>query len=682
AELLAQGATRNSLQTDVTAYLTVPGTDNPLPIELGSAAEMTKLFTRLHQQHFGFVPDNSNLIIESLRVDTRSNATTAKGQFSPLLAYTEHAPKSDDSRRIFTDNEWHAVPVYRRTSLSPGAMGLGPAIIVETTGTVIVEPGWQFTINPHGQLVLQFTAADTHPHATELSTDPILLEVFNNRFTNIAEQMGVVLESTARSVNIRERLDFSCALFDAQGQLVANAPHIPVHLGSMDDSVQAVLQDKRVGLLSGNSYATNNPYKGGTHLPDITVVSPVLDASSGELIFIVASRAHHADIGGRSPGSMPPLSQHISEEGVLFDNCPLLENEIFRTETVRAVLEQEPWPARNVEQNIADLKAQLAANARGIDLLRGLIGEVGSDQVLAYTAHVQDNAEHSVRAALTSIESGSFEYALDNGEKICVAIDIDQSAGKAVIDFSGTSAQSETNFNAPSAVCHAAVLYVFRTLVDADIPLNAGCGRALTIKIPDGSMLNPQHPAAVVAGNVETSQCIVDALFGALGLLAGSQGTMNNLSFGNNQYQYYETICGGSGAGTGFHGTDAVQTHMTNSRLTDPEILETRFPVRIEEFAIRPDSGGKGAFNGGNGAIRSIRFLDAMRVGILANRRTVAPFGLHGGGSGKLGTAVLTTADGKSRSLGGVAEVDVKDDDVLTIKTPGGGGYGKPPTTT
>jgi 5-oxoprolinase (ATP-hydrolysing) len=503
---------------------------------------------------------------------------------------------------------------------------------------------------------------------------------------HIADEMGVVLQRTARSVNIKERLDFSCALFSPAGELIANAPHIPVHLGSMDDSVKALLQKHRNGLCAGNIYLCNAPYNGGTHLPDLTVISPVIDAA-GELVFVAASRAHHADIGGISPGSMPPNSKHIDEEGVIFNNFLLVEDGHFRTTELYRELTAAHWPARNPEQNIADCKAQIAANERGRSLLLQMLQHYSPATVLAYVGHTLDNAEESIRRVITELgmtgdgaAAGprTFTYPFDNGQKICVAIHIDPDKREAHIDFSGTSEAGDNNLNAPASVCQAAVMYVFRTLVAANIPLNAGCRRPLRLSIPEGCMLNPVYPAAVVGGNVETSQCITDTLYGALGVLAASQGTMNNLSFGNEQFQYYETICGGAGAGDGFNGADAVQTHMTNSRMTDAEILELRYPVLVREFAVRPGSGGVGRYSGGNGVIRRLEFRKTMSAAILSNHRRVAPFGIAGGQNALTGSNRLERRDGKIEELGGIAEVEMQEGDVLVIETPGGGGYGAP----
>ncbi|MCI0666628.1 MAG: hydantoinase B/oxoprolinase family protein, partial [Methylococcaceae bacterium] len=508
--------------------------------------------------------------------------------------------------------------------------------------------------------------------------DPVMLEIFNKRFMAIAEQMGYTLQNTAVSVNIKERLDFSCAVFNAEGQLIANAPHIPVHLGSMDESVKALIAGLPDRIQDGEVYLLNSPFHGGTHLPDITVVTPVFDRTKTKLLFYVASRGHHADIGGTSPGSMPPDSRTIDEEGVWSPGLKLVEDGCFREQQVLDWLLSSPYPARNPRQNIADLQAQVAANARGLGELLRFVDEYGSETVAAYMRHIQDHAEESVRRVIERSRSGRYSLEMDNGAVISVQVRIDRAKRGATIDFSGTSEQQGDNFNAPKAVVKAAVLYVFRTLVDDDIPLNAGCLRPLEIVIPEGSMLDPGPPAAVVAGNVETSQCIVDALYGALGVLAGSQGTMNNLTFGNPDYQYYETICGGSGAGPDFDGTDAVHTHMTNSRITDPEVLESRYPVLLEEFAINPDTGGRGKHRGGNGVVRTIHFLERMTAGILSGFRRHQPAGLDQGSPGKSGRNRIERIDGSVVELGGCARTEVQPGDRIIIETPGGGGFGRP----
>ena len=507
--------------------------------------------------------------------------------------------------------------------------------------------------------------------------DPIRLEIFKNLYQFIAEQMGIVLQNTATSVNIKERLDFSCAIFDASGSLVANAPHIPVHLGSMSESVISLINDRGDNIKPGNVYLSNNPYNGGTHLPDVTAITPIFDGEKTQIIFYVASRGHQADIGGITPGSMPPHSTTVAEEGIIFDNFLLVEQGDFQETAVRNYLLNHPYPSRNPDQNIADFKAQIAANERGVQELGKMVNQYGLTTVQTYMQFVQNNAEESVRRAIDVLKNGAFIYEMDSGAKIQVAVTINRENRSAKIDFTGTSAQLNSNFNAPKAVTQAAVLYVFRTLVDDNIPLNAGCLKPLEIIIPEGCMLNPIYPAAVVAGNVETSQTIVDALYGALGVMAASQGTMNNFTFGNEKYQYYETICGGSGAGMNFHGTDAIHTHMTNSRLTDPEVLETRYPVQLESFSLRSDSGGKGKYTGGNGVIRRLKFLEPMTANILSSHRLIPPFGLDGGESGKVGRNWIKRENGTEENLGNTATVEMQPGDVFIIETPGGGGFGK-----
>ena len=552
----------------------------------------------------------------------------------------------------------------------------GPAIIAEPGSTIVVEPGWQARTSPDGLLWLERLAARSPAATRDTRPDPVLLEVFNNLFMHVAEQMGAVLQNTAYSVNIKERLDYSCAVFDRDGALVANAPHMPVHLGSMGVTVRAVIAANGADVREGDAWLVNSPYAGGTHLPDVTVVMPVFAPGHGPLLFWVASRAHHADIGGLTPGSMPATSRSVAEEGALFENFRVLRDGHFEEAALREQLGRGPWPARSPDQNVADIEAQIAANVLGVRELRRVLDVHGSAVVQAYMGHVQANAELAVRNAIAHLSNGRFRYELDNGQAIVVDVRVDERARAATIDFSGTSAQADNNFNAPLAVSTAAVLYVFRTLVDREIPLNEGCLKPLSIVVPPGSMLNPDPPAAVVAGNVETSQCIVDALYGALGVQAAAQGTMNNLTFGNERYQYYETIAGGAGAGPGYDGAAAVHTHMTNSRLTDPEILELRYPVRLREFSIRRGSGGAGRHRGGDGVIRRLEFLEPMTVTLLANHRRIAPFGLADGGDGVVGRDHILRRDGTLEALHPPASVEVGPGDVLQIETPGGGGYG------
>jgi 5-oxoprolinase (ATP-hydrolysing) len=570
--------------------------------------------------------------------------------------------------------------VYDRDALGVGAAIDGPAIIKETNATTVVEPGWRASVDGRRNLILERVDALPRTHAVGTEADPVMLEVFNNLFMAIAEEMGLALQNTASSVNIKERLDFSCALFDVTGALIANAPHIPVHLGSMGDSVRTIISargDNRDGrgIKLGDVYVLNAPYHGGSHLPDVTVIMPAFDAA-GALVAYVASRGHHADIGGMTPGSMPPFSSVVEEEGVLIDNFLLVDEGRFREAETRALLSSGAFPARNINENIADLKAQIAACVKGATELRALIAAYGRDTVHAYMGHVQDNAAECVRRVIDRLNDGAFACELDNGAVIKVAVSVDRADRTARVDFAGTSAQLRNNFNAPLSVCRAAVLYVFRTLVEDEIPLNDGCMRPIALVVPEGSMLNPRYPAAVVAGNVETSQAITDALYGALKVQAAAQGSMNNFTFGNGALQYYETVCGGTGAGANFNGASAVHSHMTNTRLADPEILETRFPVLLDEFSIRQGSGGRGRFDGGDGVVRRIRFREAMSAAILSNRRRVAPFGLDGGGDAAAGRNYVVRADGTVETLTAIGTTEMNAGDVFVIETPGGGGYG------
>ena len=675
AAMQAQDLPTGPIQALRGARLRYTGSDTALLVAADDPDELVARFTDAHRRRFGFILPDKALIVEAAQVeiisggfDLREATTTATPRHGPLAPTAQIALHLAGAER--------AAPFHRRADLRPGDRIVGPAILGETGATTLIEPGWQAEVGTHDDLVL--TRHQPRPQRVAVGTDvdPIMLEVFNNLFMAIAEQMGVTLANTAHSVNIKERLDFSCALFDRDGQLIANAPHIPVHLGSMGEAVRAIIDAHHGHFQAGDVYATNAPYSGGTHLPDVTVITPVFDDAGRELLFYVASRGHHADIGGITPGSMPPDSVRIDQEGVLLDNVPLVSAGQFRERDLLARLGAGPWPARNAKQNLADLQAQIAANEKGARELRRMVAHFGSDTVHAYMRHVQDNAAEQVRRALDRLSDGAFAYEMDNGAVIRVAIRLDHARRTARIDFTGTSPQQPNNFNAPRAVCLAAVLYVFRTLVDDDIPLNAGCLRPLDIVIPPGCLLDPRPPAAVVAGNVETSQCVVDALYGALGAMAAAQGTMNNFTFGNDQHQYYETICGGAGAGPGFDGASAVHTHMTNSRLTDPEVLEWRFPVRVEEFAIRAGSGGLGRWQGGDGAIRRIRFLESMTAAILSGHRRVAPYGLRGGAPGHVGRNAVERADGKIEELPGTAQVTVRPGDVFVIETPGGGGYG------
>ncbi|MEJ2139411.1 MAG: hydantoinase B/oxoprolinase family protein [Gammaproteobacteria bacterium] len=684
ASLQAQVQADTPFETSIWLELKLEGSDTAISLPYDSLNALPKNFAAEHRARFGFMPEKINLVIESLRVEVATQAPSVS-QPTAIPQYGGAQIRAMTYEQMRAGDALLSIPVYDRNELRPGAKLVGPAMVIEQTGTTVVDPGWELRVNDALQLLLTHTETSVKDAQSGTDPDPVLLEIFSNHFMYIAEEMGIVLQNTARSVNIKERLDFSCAIFSPAGNLIANAPHIPVHLGSMDDTVKALLKEHRDGLAAGNVYLCNAPYNGGTHLPDLTVVSPVAD-KEGTLLFLLASRAHHADIGGISPGSMPPASKHIDEEGVVFDNFLLVEDGRFREQALKERLLDASHPARDPDGNIADCKAQIAANERGRKLLLEMIRRYGQTTVHAYAEHTLNNAEESVRCVIDElgrsgrIRDGSFTYPFDNGQRICVAVTIDATARLAHIDFSGTSPAAENNLNAPASVCQAAVMYVFRTLVAADIPLNAGCRRPLRLTIPAGCMLNPRHPAAVVGGNVETSQCITDALYGALGQLAASQGTMNNLSFGDAKLQYYETICGGAGAGPGFAGASAVQTHMTNSRITDAEVLESRYPILVREFAIRRGSGGAGKYSGGDGVVRRLEFRAAMSAAILSNHRTVAPFGLAGGANALTGINLVERRDGTTEQLASVAETKMQAGDVLVIKTPGGGGFGAPPS--
>ena len=686
-DLTSQGVAVENIRARHTLHVRYAGTDTPLLVPLGARAAVISGFEAVHRRRFGFIALEKTLIVEAVSVEvigaSQAVDPTHNAPTSAIPRRGQGGPTPIDNISIFTTNAGHNgegtfdAPVFIRDQLPPGARVQGPAIIIEANSTIVVEPGWQAELNA-GNLILTRATPMARTAAVGAEVDPVKLEIFNNLFMSIAEQMGSTLEKTSHSVNIKERLDFSCALFDRDGGLVANAPHIPVHLGSMGESVQSIIRRRGASMKPGDAYVLNAPYNGGTHLPDITVITPVFADNGNEVLFYVASRGHHADIGGITPGSMPPASRTIDEEGILIDNFQLVERGRFHEEALRALLTAGDHPARNPAQNIADLKAQIAANERGVQELHKMVSHFGLETVAAYMRHVQDNAEESVRRVIDLLRDGSFRCDMDDGSVIRVAITADKQARTARIDFSGTSPQHPGNFNAPLSITKAAVLYVFRTLVDDDIPLNAGCLKPLEIIIPEGCLLNPKPPAAVVAGNVETSQCIVDALYGALGVMAAAQGTMNNFTFGDARRQYYETICGGAGAGPDFPGTSAVHTHMTNSRMTDPEVLEWRFPVLVETFTIRYGSGGVGRYRGGDGVIRRIRFREPMKAAILSSRRVVAPFGLNGGQPGDVGRNCVQRADGKVIELKGCAEIDMNAGDVFVIETPGGGGFGAP----
>lgn len=649
------------------------GSDTAIEVAFGPLDAMAEAFAKAYRDRFGFIMGGKGLVASAVSVEAVGGGETLSEETS---AHAAKPPIALETVSVFCGGAFHDAPIYDRDAMVAGQRVMGPAILIETTGTTIVEPGWEAERTALGNLVLRRVVALPRQVAIGTDCDPILLEVFNNLFMSIAEQMGYTLQNTAYSVNIKERLDFSCALFDSQGNLIANAPHMPVHLGSMGESVRAVVRNNEGTIAPGDSYVLNNPYNGGTHLPDVTIVTPVFQEDGSRILFFVASRGHHADIGGRTPGSAPPDSAHIDEEGVLIDNFKLVDKGTYREEALRDLLASAKYPARSPDQNVADLRAQLAANEKGLQELNKMMAHFGLPTVEAYMSHVQDNAEESVRRVIDVLKDGAFEYPMDNGQSVKVKITIDKVARAATVDFTGTSPQGANNFNAPAAVCRAAVLYVFRTLVDDDIPMNEGCLKPIQIILPEDCMLNAQYPGAVIAGNVETSQITTDALYGALGVMAAAQGTMNNFVWGNERHQYYETVCGGSGAGPGFDGTDAVHTHMTNSRLTDPEILEWRLPVLLEAFEIRKGSGGEGKHRGGDGVRRRTRFLEEMEIVILANHRIVPPYGMAGGGDGAPARNWVERTDGTCDAMTATDHRIVQPGDVFVLETPGGGGYG------
>ncbi len=675
-EMAAQGVTRDQISSRRRLRLRYHGSDTALVVDQGSLEQIVQAFEGQHRQRFGFITPDKPLLVEAVQLEVighgeepalSGSATSQENPADPIGHY-----------RTMMAGAHHSTPFYQRERMATGKPVNGPAVIVEKTSTIVIEPGWRAILDDSGNMLLERYLPLPERVAIGTQVDPVMLEIFNNLFMSIAEQMGVVLENTAASVNIKERLDFSCALFDQHGDLIANAPHMPVHLGSMSESIKTVIRERAGRMRRGDAYILNAPYNGGTHLPDVTVIKPVFDQTGNRVIFYVAARGHHADIGGTTPGSMPPDSTSVEQEGILIDDVKLVDQGRFCEPEIRQLLASGPWPARNIDTNIADFQAQLAACEKGMQELLRMVEHFGLSVVHAYMQHVQDNAEESVRRVLDVLDEGSFEYEMDDGRKVCVAITLDREARRARIDFSGTSPQHPGNYNAPAAVCKAAVLYVFRCLVADDIPLNEGCLKPLDIIIPEGSMINPHYPAAVVAGNVETSQVIVDCLLGALQAAAASQGTMNNFTWGDGQYQYYETLCGGAGATPQRDGTDAVHTHMTNSRLTDPEVLEWRFPVRLEAFSIRRGSGGRGRHRGGNGVERRVRFLAPMTANILAGRRQVPPYGLAGGEPGKPGRNWVEHADGRRTELHAQGQVEMQPGDLFVIQTPGGGGYGEP----
>ncbi len=669
-ELVKQGIGADRVHVVRRVHLKYEGTDTALMVNLGASADMLRDFEAAYRKQFSFLMPGRPLIAEAVSVE--AIAVGQVHQERPVAPRGE--AKVAERVRMFSGGRWYGAPLYRREDLGPGNTVNGPAIIAEANATTVVEPEWRATVTDLDHLVLERVTPRRTASAVGTRVDPVMLEIFNNLYMSIAEQMGLRLQNTAYSVNIKERLDFSCALFDAEGNLIANAPHMPVHLGSMSESIKTVIRLNAGTMKPGNVYVLNAPYNGGTHLPDVTVITPVFQ--SNDVLFYVGSRGHHADIGGITPGSMPPGSKVVEEEGVLIDNFLLVEEGRFREKETVALLTGGKHPVRNIKQNIADLQAQIAANEKGVQELHRMVEHFSLDVVQAYMRHVQDNAEESVRRVLGVLKDGEFALPMDCGATLKVTVRIGAGRRSARIDFTGTSAQMPNNFNAPSSVAMAAVLYVFRTLVDDEIPLNSGCLKPLEVVIPEGCMLRPRYPAAVVAGNVETSQCITETLYGALGVLACGQGTMNNFTFGNARYQYYETVGGGSGAGPGFDGADVVQIHMTNSRLTDPEVLEWRFPVRLESFEIRHGSGGRGRWRGGNGAVRRMRFLEPMTAAILSGHRLVRPHGLAGGAAGEPGRNYVLRIDGGRTELGPFDQTEMAAGDVFVIESPGGGGYG------
>ncbi|WP_374432854.1 hydantoinase B/oxoprolinase family protein [Tabrizicola sp.] len=668
AELTAQGIV--APEVTATAHLRYEGQHQSLPVPFGSAEEMERSFTLAHQARFGFVSPERAVLFEMLAVEAEGG-----GAGLPDLAPGEGAGQPVEQLRVWAGDGWQDVPLYRREDCGTATRIAGPAVITEATATTLVEPGWEATVDAQANLILRRVQAVARPPAAGTEADPVLLEVFNNLFMSVADQMGATLANTAWSVNIKERLDFSCAIFDAAGDLVANAPHVPVHLGSMSHAVKTVIAAVAATAQEGDAWMLNAPWNGGTHLPDVTVITPVF--VGGKAAFWLGSRGHHADIGGRTPGSAPPDSTTIEEEGVVIDLFPLVTRGSLREAETRALLGSGRWPCRSIDQNMADLKAQIAANETGRRELLRVVALHGAAVVAAYMAHVQKNAEECVRAVIDRLHDGSFTYPMDIGTTIQVKVAVDHATRSAVIDFTGTSPQHKGNYNAPQAVTRAVVLYVFRTLVGKAIPLNEGCLKPLTIIVPEGTLLNPVAPAAVIAGNTEVSQSACNALYGALGVVAAAQGTMNNFIWGNDRFQNYETIAGGTGAGPGFDGCPAVQSHMTNTRMTDPEILEKRFPVRLEAFGIRRGSGGAGRWRGGDGAVRKLRFLAPVTVTTLCGSRKVAPFGGAGGDPGAVGENVVHWPDGRVETLGGNDERDLPAGAVFEMRTPGGGGWGR-----
>ena len=683
AELTDEGIPEDRVRSVRRAHLRYDGTDTALGVPLGPADVMLTDFERAYRRRFSFLMRDKQVVVEAVSVEL----TAASDVLAGLAAAAPGDGAGPDGAgpdgagapaAMFVSGAWTDVPCVRRSDLSAGQTVPGPALIVEDFATTVLEPGWQAQLTGRGDLLLARVQARQAQRSAGTAVDPVMLEIFNNLFMSVAEQMGVRLRSTAHSVNIKERLDFSCAIFDSIGGLIANAPHIPVHLGSMGESITIIARRNAGQMRPGDVYVLNDPYHGGTHLPDITVVTPVFGDAGREILFFVASRGHHAEIGGITPGSMPAFSTRVEEEGVLIDNWLLVRAGAMREAETLDLLRSARYPSRNPPVNLADLRAQIAANEKGVQELGRMTSHFGLDVVQAYMGHVQDNAEEAVRRVIPGLRGGEYAYELDNGAVIKVAVRVDAGARSAEVDFTGTEAQLPGNFNAPSSVAMAAVLYVFRTLVADEIPLNSGCLKPLRVIIPPGSMLAPAYPAAVAAGNVETSQAITGALYAALGIMAEGSGTMNNVTIGNDRHQYYETVASGSGAGDGFAGTDVVQTHMTNSRLTDPEVLEWRYPVRLDRYTVRPGSGGAGRWPGGCGGRRELRFLEPMTVTTLSSHRRVPPYGMAGGSPGGLGRHWIARADGSVTAMQGCDSVPVDAGDVFVLETPGGGGYGPP----
>jgi 5-oxoprolinase (ATP-hydrolysing) len=676
-ELSEQGVSDSSINVFARAHIRYDGTDTPLQIPLGNAESMTAAFEKLHRKQFGFVFENKPLIVEAIEVEAvggGADIEEAKQKLEGVVIDTT------DTTKVFTGGQWHDAMIVQRADMKTGNRLNGPALVIEPHQTIVVEPGWQASINARGHIVLDRVEAAAREHAIGTEADPVMLEVFNNLFMSIAEQMGVTLQNTAYSVNIKERLDFSCAVFGKDGALVANAPHMPVHLGSMDRSVETVIALNKGNINPGDVFILNAPYNGGTHLPDITVVTPVFDENDNDILFWVASRGHHADVGGMAPGSATPLATHIDQEGVLIDNFKLVKAGILDEEGMRGILTGHPWPARNPDQNMADIRAQIAANEKGVEELRKMVDHFSLEVVQAYLGHVQENAEESVRRVIDALADCEYVYRTDNDQQIAVKITVDKNARTATVDFTGTSPVMKNNFNAPEPVTRAAVLYVFRLMVEGDIPMNAGCLKPIEIVIPDGCMLKPEYPAAVIAGNTETSQHVTNCLLMALGALANAPGTMNNLTYGNARYQNYETICGGAPAGvlnngTGFPGVSGVHVHMTNTRMTDPEVLEMRYPIVVEEFSIRKGSGGSGKFIGGDGCLRVLRFREDMECAILSSSRYNPPKGLAGGGDGAVGKTEIRRKNGTLETLKHCDQTSVKAGDAVIVSTPAAGGY-------